>query len=54
MGNVGVFPWRIAMMGRASRANGAVVLPFPFSLSPALWHKARSQWKREEHRGGVD
>ena len=54
MGNVGVFPWRVAMMGRASTAKGAVVLPFPFSLSPASWHKAWSQWKREEHRGGVD
>ena len=33
MGNVGVFPWRVAMMVRASRAKGAVVLPFP-SPSP--------------------
>ena len=29
-------------------------LPFPFPLSPASWHKAWSQWKREEHRGCVD
>ena len=51
MGNVGVFPWRVAMMGRA---KGAVVLPlhFPFS-SPPIGTKT-SQRKREEHRGSVD
>ena len=54
MGNVGVFPWRAAMMGRASRAKGAVVLPLHFPLSSPPIGTKTSQRKREEHRGSVD
>ena len=54
MGKVGVFPWRAAMMGRASRAKGAVVLPLHFPLSSPPIGTKTSQRKREEHRGSVD
>ena len=51
MGNVGVFPRRVAMMGRA---KGAVVLPLHFPLSSPPIGTKTSQRKREEHRGSVD
>ena len=48
MGNVGVFPWHVTMMGKRR-----VVLPFPIPPLPSLVVAHRHPSERERNTGAV-